>query len=204
MLIFETVQPERMCKCQKIAIDFYGGRFLPSTYFSVKIITVESLLFVGGSMFMDFVVHIYSRIHPHEHVSISFLIFINNILIALFLSYSRNYVPTMLSLSIREVMSLSPARAGCVKPKTIKIGSNCSFAKSTATQTNKRPHKQVKVWLLTYINPHELKRFHSISSSHDNFQVLSTKNHCYLVKTSYYVLLRYLSLYFASNTSMQP
>jgi hypothetical protein len=35
----------------------------------------------------------------------------------------------VLSLTIREVMSSSPARAGRVKPK---IGSDCSFAKSTA------------------------------------------------------------------------
>jgi hypothetical protein len=38
----------------------------------------------------------------------------------------------MLSLSIREVMSSSSAWAGRVKPKTFKIGSDCSFAKSTA------------------------------------------------------------------------
>jgi hypothetical protein len=38
----------------------------------------------------------------------------------------------VLSLSIREVVSSSHARAGRVKPKTFKICSNCSFAKSTA------------------------------------------------------------------------
>jgi hypothetical protein len=38
----------------------------------------------------------------------------------------------VLSLSIREVVSLSPARAGRVKAKTFKIGSDCSFANSTA------------------------------------------------------------------------
>jgi hypothetical protein len=38
----------------------------------------------------------------------------------------------VLSLSIREVVSSSPARAGSVKPKTFKIGSDCSFSKSTA------------------------------------------------------------------------
>jgi hypothetical protein len=38
----------------------------------------------------------------------------------------------VLSLSIREVVSKSPARACRVKPKTFKIGSDCSFAKSTA------------------------------------------------------------------------
>jgi hypothetical protein len=38
----------------------------------------------------------------------------------------------VLSLSKREVMSSSPARAGRVKPKTFKICSDCSFAKSTA------------------------------------------------------------------------
>jgi hypothetical protein len=38
----------------------------------------------------------------------------------------------VLSLSIREVVSSSPARAGRVKPKTFKIGSDCSFAKSKA------------------------------------------------------------------------
>ena len=32
----------------------------------------------------------------------------------------------------REVVSLSPARAGCVKHKTVKIGSDCFFARSTA------------------------------------------------------------------------
>jgi hypothetical protein len=37
----------------------------------------------------------------------------------------------VLSLSIRKVVSSSPARAGRVKPKTFKIGSDCSFAKST-------------------------------------------------------------------------
>jgi hypothetical protein len=40
----------------------------------------------------------------------------------------------VLSLSKREVVSSSSARAGCVKPKTIKIGSDCSFAKSTAVK----------------------------------------------------------------------
>jgi hypothetical protein len=39
-------------------------------------------------------------------------------------------VEVALSLSIRDVVSLSPARAGCVKPKTLfKIGCDCSFAK---------------------------------------------------------------------------
>jgi hypothetical protein len=38
----------------------------------------------------------------------------------------------VLSLSKREVMSSSPARASCVKPKTFKIESDCSFAKCTA------------------------------------------------------------------------
>jgi hypothetical protein len=38
----------------------------------------------------------------------------------------------VLSLSKRKVVSLNPARAGRVKPKTFKIGSDCSFAKSTA------------------------------------------------------------------------
>jgi hypothetical protein len=38
----------------------------------------------------------------------------------------------VLSLRIREVLSSSPARAGRVKPKTFKIGRDCSFAKSTA------------------------------------------------------------------------
>jgi hypothetical protein len=38
----------------------------------------------------------------------------------------------VLSLSIREVVSSSPARAGRVKPKTFKIGSDYSFAKNTA------------------------------------------------------------------------
>jgi hypothetical protein len=37
----------------------------------------------------------------------------------------------VLSLSIWEVVSSSPARAGRVKPKSFKIGSNCSVAKST-------------------------------------------------------------------------
>jgi hypothetical protein len=43
----------------------------------------------------------------------------------------RNLV-VVLSLSKREVVSSNPARTGCVKPKTFKIGSDCSFAKSTA------------------------------------------------------------------------
>jgi hypothetical protein len=38
----------------------------------------------------------------------------------------------VLSLCKREVVSSSPARASRVKPKTFKIGSDCSFAKSTA------------------------------------------------------------------------
>jgi hypothetical protein len=37
----------------------------------------------------------------------------------------------VLSLSIREVVRSSPARAGRVKRKTPKIGSDCSFATST-------------------------------------------------------------------------
>jgi hypothetical protein len=37
----------------------------------------------------------------------------------------------VISLNIREVMSSSPARAVRVKPKTFKLGSDCSFAKST-------------------------------------------------------------------------
>jgi hypothetical protein len=41
-------------------------------------------------------------------------------------------VVVVLSLSKREVVSSSPARAGRVKPKTFKISSDCSFAKSTA------------------------------------------------------------------------
>jgi hypothetical protein len=36
----------------------------------------------------------------------------------------------VLSLSIREVVSSSPAWAGRVKPKTFKIGNDCSFARS--------------------------------------------------------------------------
>jgi hypothetical protein len=38
----------------------------------------------------------------------------------------------VLSPSTREVVSLSPARVGHIKPKTFKIGSDCSFTKSTA------------------------------------------------------------------------
>jgi hypothetical protein len=41
-------------------------------------------------------------------------------------------VVDVLSLSIREIVSSRPARASRVKPKTSKIGSDCSFAKSTA------------------------------------------------------------------------
>jgi hypothetical protein len=36
------------------------------------------------------------------------------------------------SLSKREVVNSSPARADRVKPKMFKIGSDCSFVKSTA------------------------------------------------------------------------
>jgi hypothetical protein len=35
-------------------------------------------------------------------------------------------------LSTQEVMSSSPTRAGHIKQKTFEIGSDCSFAKSTA------------------------------------------------------------------------
>jgi hypothetical protein len=38
----------------------------------------------------------------------------------------------VLSFSIQEVVSSSPARAGRVKPKTFRIGSDYFFAKSTA------------------------------------------------------------------------
>jgi hypothetical protein len=38
----------------------------------------------------------------------------------------------VVSFSIQEVVSSSPARAGRVKPKMFKVGSDCSFAKSTA------------------------------------------------------------------------
>jgi hypothetical protein len=38
----------------------------------------------------------------------------------------------VLSLSKREVVSSSPTQAGRFEPKTFKIGSDCSFAKSTA------------------------------------------------------------------------
>jgi hypothetical protein len=38
----------------------------------------------------------------------------------------------VLSLSIREVVSSNPAHAGRIKPKTFKIGIDCSFAKSTS------------------------------------------------------------------------
>jgi hypothetical protein len=38
----------------------------------------------------------------------------------------------VLSLSNLEYVSSSPARASCVKPKTFKRGSDCSFPKSTA------------------------------------------------------------------------
>jgi hypothetical protein len=48
----------------------------------------------------------------------------------------------MLSLSIREVVSSSSARAGRVKPMAFKIGSGCSFAKSTAFRSN---------WLIDYL-----------------------------------------------------
>jgi hypothetical protein len=41
-------------------------------------------------------------------------------------------VVVVLSLSILEVVTSSPARVSRVKPKTFKIGSDCSFAKSTA------------------------------------------------------------------------
>jgi hypothetical protein len=37
----------------------------------------------------------------------------------------------VISLKIREVVSLSPASADRVKSKTFKIGRDCSFAKST-------------------------------------------------------------------------
>jgi hypothetical protein len=37
----------------------------------------------------------------------------------------------VLSLSIQEVVSSSPARASRIKPKAFTIGSDCSFAKST-------------------------------------------------------------------------
>jgi hypothetical protein len=43
----------------------------------------------------------------------------------------------VLSLSTREVMSSNPAHAGCIKPKTFKIGSDCSFAKSMAFRSEK-------------------------------------------------------------------
>jgi hypothetical protein len=38
----------------------------------------------------------------------------------------------VLSLSKREVVSSRPTRAGCIKPKTFKIGIDCSFAIYTA------------------------------------------------------------------------
>jgi hypothetical protein len=38
----------------------------------------------------------------------------------------------VLSLGKREVVSSSPAHVGRIKPKMFKIGSDCSFAKSTA------------------------------------------------------------------------
>jgi hypothetical protein len=38
----------------------------------------------------------------------------------------------LLLLSIQEVVSSSPARAGRVKPKTFKMDSDYSFANSTA------------------------------------------------------------------------
>jgi hypothetical protein len=38
----------------------------------------------------------------------------------------------VLLLSIRKIVRSSPAWAGCVKPKTFKIGSDCSFAKIMA------------------------------------------------------------------------
>jgi hypothetical protein len=41
----------------------------------------------------------------------------------------------VLSLSNREVVSSSPARSGRVKPKAYEIGSDCSFAKSTAVRS---------------------------------------------------------------------
>jgi hypothetical protein len=41
-------------------------------------------------------------------------------------------VVVVLSLSIQEVVSSCPTRAGLVKPKTVKVDSDCSFAKSTA------------------------------------------------------------------------
>jgi hypothetical protein len=44
----------------------------------------------------------------------------------------------VLSLSIQEVVSSSPARAGRVKPKTFKIGNDCSFAKTTALGSENR------------------------------------------------------------------
>jgi hypothetical protein len=39
-------------------------------------------------------------------------------------------ITVALSLCIQEVVSSSPACVGEVKPKTFKIGSNCSFEKS--------------------------------------------------------------------------
>jgi hypothetical protein len=44
-------------------------------------------------------------------------------------TYCRSLV-VVLSLSKQKVVSSSPARVGRVKPKTFKIGSDCSFAKS--------------------------------------------------------------------------
>jgi hypothetical protein len=43
----------------------------------------------------------------------------------------------VLSLSKREVVSLSLVRTGRVKPKTFEIGTDCSFAKSTAFRGEK-------------------------------------------------------------------
>jgi hypothetical protein len=57
-------------------------------------------------------------------------------LIAAFVTGCGSLV-VVLSFSIQEGVSSSPARAGRVKAKKFKIGSDCSFAKSTALRSEK-------------------------------------------------------------------
>jgi hypothetical protein len=84
------------------------------------------------------------NVENHKHLEIHFSnnghwgLHIQSILIQSMIITGCGNLEVVLSLSIREVVSSSTARADRVKPtcKTFKIGSNYSFAKSAFTSEN--------------------------------------------------------------------
>jgi hypothetical protein len=101
-------------------------------------------------------------------------------------------VVVVLSLRKGKVVSSSPAHTGCVKPKTFKRGTDCSFAKSTAFRSENQGSfgydlkhgGHVSQW---WQSPNGWKIAHATKTNKQTFVL-----HVYTFFISYYVSIVYI------------